>query len=375
MQTSPINVRRTDIRFDSDDRRVIPRFFPVGGDDRVMGLIQRVMHLPEQIIQADLAEVLERFEGRHRDIRGSFAQHFQNVAHWLDNPSSLSDERQLLIGAYFTMEYAIESAALFNPSVVPHPNQDGLAKGEVRILMSLRATGEGHVSSIVFRTGVVDAKGETRFDEITRYVAPMKVLADRFYDKKLFFLKLIEMAAYNEQAHRILDELPERFAYPQLDKLIAEMRGRDAMPGSAAELFDTAVAAADPRQILKDRLPPPPKGRTVVIGAFLALPITEQTALIFGAAIGFCWLGTVPLTSGLVRQIFGARYLSTLYGLVFFTHQVGSFLGAWIGGRIYDYYGSYDPIWWSAAVLAFIAALIHLPINDKPVPRLTVAIA
>ncbi|WP_423841028.1 MFS transporter [Vibrio mytili] len=115
--------------------------------------------------------------------------------------------------------------------------------------------------------------------------------------------------------------------------------------------------------------------RTVVIGAFLALPITEQTALIFGAAIGFCWLGTVPLTSGLVRQIFGARYLSTLYGLVFFTHQVGSFLGAWIGGRIYDYYGSYDPIWWSAAVLAFIAALIHLPINDKPVPRLTVAIA
>ena len=115
--------------------------------------------------------------------------------------------------------------------------------------------------------------------------------------------------------------------------------------------------------------------RTVVIGAFLALPITEQTALIFGAAIGFCWLGTVPLTSGLVRQIFGARYLSTLYGLVFFTHQVGSFLGAWVGGRIYDYYGSYDPIWWSAAVLAFIAALIHLPIDDKPVPRLRMATA
>ncbi|MGC9461381.1 MFS transporter, partial [Vibrio genomosp. F10 str. 9ZD137] len=88
------------------------------------------------------------------------------------------------------------------------------------------------------------------------------------------------------------------------------------------------------------------------------------------AAIGFCWLGTVPLTSGLVRQIFGARYLSTLYGLVFFTHQVGSFLGAWVGGLIYDYYGSYDPIWWSTVALAFIAALLHLPINDKPVVRL-----
>ncbi|MFA0073441.1 MFS transporter [Vibrio cyclitrophicus] len=115
--------------------------------------------------------------------------------------------------------------------------------------------------------------------------------------------------------------------------------------------------------------------RTVVIGAFVTLPVTESTAAIFRAAIGFCWLGTVPLTSGLVRQIFGARYLSTLYGLVFFTHQVGSFLGAWVGGRIYDYYGSYEPIWWSTVVLAFAAALIHLPINDKPIERLKLAMA
>ncbi|MCG9575840.1 MFS transporter [Vibrio tubiashii] len=113
--------------------------------------------------------------------------------------------------------------------------------------------------------------------------------------------------------------------------------------------------------------------RTVVIGSFVTLPVTEHTAAIFGGAIGFCWLGTVPLTSGLVRQIFGAKYLSTLYGLVFFTHQVGSFLGAWAGGRIYDYYGSYDPIWWSTVVLAFAAALIHLPINDQPVRRLATA--
>lgn len=113
--------------------------------------------------------------------------------------------------------------------------------------------------------------------------------------------------------------------------------------------------------------------RTLVIAAFVTLPVTEHTAAIFGAAIGFCWLGTVPLTSGLVRQIFGAKYLSTLYGLVFFTHQLGSFLGAWAGGRIYDYYGSYEPIWWSTVVLAFAAALIHLPINDQPVRQLETA--
>lgn len=110
--------------------------------------------------------------------------------------------------------------------------------------------------------------------------------------------------------------------------------------------------------------------RTVIIAAFVTFPVTVNTASIFGAAIGFCWLGTVPLTSGLVRQIFGARYLSTLYGLVFFTHQVGSFLGAWVGGRIFDYYHCYTPIWWTTVVMALIAALLHLPINDKPVPRL-----
>lgn len=113
--------------------------------------------------------------------------------------------------------------------------------------------------------------------------------------------------------------------------------------------------------------------RTMVIASFVTFPITEHTAALFGGAIGFCWLGTVPLTSGLVRQIFGARYLSTLYGLVFFTHQVGSFLGAWVGGKVYDYYGTYDPIWWSTVVLALAAAIIHLPINDKPVPRLAAA--
>lgn len=113
--------------------------------------------------------------------------------------------------------------------------------------------------------------------------------------------------------------------------------------------------------------------RTVVIAAFIIFPVTVETAAFFGGAIGFCWLGTVPLTSGLVRQIFGARYLSTLYGLVFFTHQLGSFLGAWFGGRIYDYYGSYEPIWWTTVVMAFLAALIHLPVDDRPVPRLATA--
>ena len=238
MQTSPIQVRRTDIRFDSDDRRVIARFFAVGGDDRVMSVITRVLRMTEAQVRQDLTEVVGRFIDRHRDIRQTFQQNFMQIAHWVQQPETLSDDRRLLIGAYFTMEYAIESAALFNPSVVPHPNQHGLADGEVRVLMSLRATGEGHVSSIVFRTGVVDRDGQVRFDEVSRQVAPMKVHADRFYDKQLFFLKLIEMAAYNDDARLILDELPDRFSYAQLDKLASELHGRDGVGGPG---FDEAA--------------------------------------------------------------------------------------------------------------------------------------
>jgi predicted MFS family arabinose efflux permease len=106
--------------------------------------------------------------------------------------------------------------------------------------------------------------------------------------------------------------------------------------------------------------------RSVVIALFLASPKSEASVLVFAAAIGLLWLGTVPLTSGLVGQIFGVSYLSTLFGIVFFGHQVGSFLGAWLGGRVFEATGSYDPIWYGAIVLGVAAALLHLPIAERP---------
>ena len=109
--------------------------------------------------------------------------------------------------------------------------------------------------------------------------------------------------------------------------------------------------------------------RAIVITLFLVLPITNLSSLIFGAAIGFLWLATVPLTSGMVAQIFGSRYLTTLYGIVFFFHQVGSFLGVWLGGRIYDTTSSYTSIWVAAIVLGVLAAVIHLPMSDRPATR------
>jgi predicted MFS family arabinose efflux permease len=109
--------------------------------------------------------------------------------------------------------------------------------------------------------------------------------------------------------------------------------------------------------------------RAVVVALFLAAPLSAGTALAFAAAMGFLWLGTVPLTSGLIGQIFGVRYLSTLYGIVFLSHQVGSFFGAWLAGYVYDRSGSYDAVWAATIVLAVVAALLHLPIRDTAVHR------
>lgn len=110
-------------------------------------------------------------------------------------------------------------------------------------------------------------------------------------------------------------------------------------------------------------------GRAVVIGIFLWVPLSSASAFVFGGAIGFLWLATVPLTSGAVAQIFGVRYLSTLYGMVFFSHQVGAFLGVWLGGRFYDMLGSYNPVWVIAIVLGLVAAAVHLPMTDSPALR------
>lgn len=110
-------------------------------------------------------------------------------------------------------------------------------------------------------------------------------------------------------------------------------------------------------------------GRSLVIGLFLIVPLTNFTALLFGAFIGFLWLATVPLTSGTVAQIFGSRYLSTLYGVVFFSHQIGSFMGVWLAGRLYDSTGSYDVVWWMTIALGVLATLVHLPIADRPLQK------
>ncbi len=114
-------------------------------------------------------------------------------------------------------------------------------------------------------------------------------------------------------------------------------------------------------------------GRTIAAAMFIVLPITPVTVIVFSIVMGSLWLATVPLTSGLVAQIYGLRYMGTLYGIVFFSHQLGSFLGVWLGGRLYDAYGTYTAVWWIGVAVGAFSALLHLPVRETPLGQRPVA--
>ncbi|QDU34727.1 Beta-1,4-mannooligosaccharide phosphorylase [Poriferisphaera corsica] len=230
LSQSQVKVIRRPDKFHSDDARVITRFFVIGGEHRIHSLIARILPLNEPEVKILLQQTFDQFADRHKDIKSAFRRHFGYVRQYLDHPDEISENKQLLIGSYFTMEYSIESAALFNPSIVLHPDQSGMLPHEARFIMSLRATGEGHVSSIVFRTGKICCDGHVEFDPPGRFTSKLRTNEDQTFQKHLFFLKLIEMAAYSDTARVILDELPDYFTLHHLDQKISEVRTRHDRP-------------------------------------------------------------------------------------------------------------------------------------------------
>ncbi len=209
--------------FASDARRVITRLFVPGSETHVRALIGRILKLDELEVSRLIGQVEQAFDSRHYDLASAFRSHYDEVATYIENDDAISEDRRLLIGAYFTKEYSFESAALFNPSMVAHPDQGGLPSGAVRFLMSLRATGEGHVSSIVFRAGVIDGSGDMIVDPPSPYARSPELLKHHPNEKQTFFLKLIEMGAYNNTAGDLLDRLPDRFTDGDLDRALDEM--------------------------------------------------------------------------------------------------------------------------------------------------------
>jgi hypothetical protein len=226
---SRVPVYRHPVMLPPESGRVILRPFIPSSATQQARIIGRALALSEDEVVREVAEVHAAFEGRHLDIDRELMEHFRKVSPAIFTHRVLSAARQLLIGAIFTGEYALESAALFNPSIVPHPDQSGLAAGELRFIMSLRATGEGHISSIEFREGVISASGEITFAPVSRYVSLPEVLPDPAYRKSRFVIKLHEMGFDNTCTHGVMDVLGTEFTRHELAQGLARVR-REHVP-------------------------------------------------------------------------------------------------------------------------------------------------
>ncbi|MFC1798913.1 glycoside hydrolase family 130 protein [Thermodesulfobacteriota bacterium] len=219
-----LKVKRQANKIVGDTSRVITLLHLPDDRHRISKIIQRIMSMSETAAKNLIAKIMRDFSGRHEDIGHVFERHLNEVKGYLPRDTMLSDVQRALIGAYFTKEYSVESAALFNPSIVPHPDQSQLNKDSLRFIMSLRATGDGHVSSIVFRSGVLDQYNTFLFDPISSFVETPDLQLDPVYKRNSFQRKLNEMGTNNEITAHILNQLPEDFYYSELLEKIGRLR-------------------------------------------------------------------------------------------------------------------------------------------------------
>lgn len=224
-----VEVNRKDVRFVPDQGRVIARFNPYG-DDQNKRIIRKVLNMSPVEVDAAVSQVLRGYTKRHRNISRTFENHFNHMRVILGllnvDPDLLTLNQRLLIGSYFTMEYSIESAAFFNPSIVEHPDQSELQPGEKRVILSFRATGEGHISSIVFSSGVLDKNNNFSYEPRGNMLEEAQSIKQHVYDKLAFRNKLEEMKFYDKTLSPsvILDQLSDQFTYSDLKKCVEETK-------------------------------------------------------------------------------------------------------------------------------------------------------
>jgi predicted GH43/DUF377 family glycosyl hydrolase len=232
-----IHVNRTGVTLHPDHTRVMLRPFHCMSDQRAITICSEVAALPEREVCVLLEQMLAEFGERHQKIREFFRRRFEEVQPYLlkqpkvgesfrrlsddVRPGSatgerLSEERELLLGGYFSHEYSLEAAALFNPSIVAHPDQSGLAPGSLRFILSLRATGEGHISSITFRTGLLDAQCKITIDEPSRYCLEPAPVPNATFDKSKFEEKLPDLGLAGGFSQQILRTLGDSFTLDEL---------------------------------------------------------------------------------------------------------------------------------------------------------------
>jgi predicted GH43/DUF377 family glycosyl hydrolase len=224
MNTNSIHIRRDSTILRPDQSRVLLRPFTPGDSQRVGSIITRIMSLPEERVCVLLHEISAEFSERHRNLHDLFLERFEQVRDTLLTDEELSEERRLLIGSYFLAEYSLESAALFNPSIVPHPDQSGLPSGLLRFILSLRATGEGHISSITFRTGILHPGPRVEVLTPTGFLTEPRQVPNPFYEKELFARKLIELGLTRDFTRRVMNKLGSSFS---MEELRARLQGEE----------------------------------------------------------------------------------------------------------------------------------------------------
>lgn len=211
-----IKVQRKALKFTPDATRVVTRFFN-NGDKRTKELILKILEFSDGKVAEELENTLYEFKGRHRNLKKVFKQHcanFQDLLHQMDiSYESLTENQKMLIGAYSTMEYSLESAALFNPSMIEDFDQSFLKKGEKRVIISFRATGEGHLSSIVFRKGILDKENNLHIAKVKNHIDLPEVGYKMSYDKQRFVEKMQEINIPQHYISEVMDPLPSHFEY------------------------------------------------------------------------------------------------------------------------------------------------------------------
>ncbi|GMV91383.1 MAG: glycosidase [Candidatus Hydrogenedentota bacterium] len=219
-----IRMRRHEVTLLPESARVIIRPFVPNDPERIAAIIGRALARTEEEAEKELRAVHDEFDSRHFDIEALLLDHYTKVQHHVAAPETLSRARQLLIGALFSGEYALESAALFNPSIVSHPDQSGVPNGCLRFIMSLRATGEGHISSIEFRVGTILPDGCIGMDPVSRFVTVPEVVPNPRYRKKDFIIKLHEMGFDNDCTSAVTGPLADAFTRSDLVNSVAQIR-------------------------------------------------------------------------------------------------------------------------------------------------------
>jgi predicted GH43/DUF377 family glycosyl hydrolase len=212
----PIHLNRTATILRPDQSRVLLRPFSPGDTERLGRIMERILAIPEDQVGPLLDEVSAEFSRRHQQIEGVFLDRFHQVHGLLFAEEGLSEARKLLIGAYFLAEYSLESAALFNPSIVPHPDQTDVPPGAIRFVLSLRATGEGHISSITFRAGIIHSDLRIEIFPATGFLTEPRQVPNPIYEKPLFERKLAELGLAGPFTRRIMGRLGVSFALEEL---------------------------------------------------------------------------------------------------------------------------------------------------------------